>query len=82
MVLNLLSTRSVPEIQDFLARSFMRYQAIEGAQVAAGRIEGLQLRVDEFDARAQSIMEQLQEAEDMPTLQAAQVLVHCGSFGE
>jgi hypothetical protein len=73
MVLNLLSTRTVPEIQGFLARSFMRYQATAGAEAAAKRMEGLQARVDELDAQASKVLGQLQETEDMPSLQAAQV---------
>ena len=55
MVLNLLSTRTLPACQDFLSRSFLRHQATKGAD----RSLAMAVQMDEQAAALEAKVEGL-----------------------
>lgn len=77
MVLNLLSTRTLPECQAFLERSFMRYQATQGAERATARIEQSEATIASLEAQAGELaqVEARSGSLSAPTVQAAEVCI-------
>jgi ubiquinone biosynthesis protein UbiJ len=65
MVLNLLSTRTLPECEDFLSRSFLHFQATAGARAATIAAQQLKQQAVQVEQQAAALPDSSSEAHSL-----------------